>query len=432
MKLCIIGTGYVGLVSGACFSDLGNNVICVDNNVNKIQNLQKGIIPIYEPGLEELVQKNYKAGRLNFSSNLKYAINQSNIIFICVGTPNKKKSYSADLSQIYKVAKQIRKYIKKFKIIITKSTVPVTTGDILEKLISQKKSKKLFEVVSNPEFLREGEAIRDFMYPDRIVIGTDKSRVNNILKNLYEPITKRGAKYLNTSRKAAELIKYSSNAFLATKISYINEISNLCEKVGVNIEDVSIGMGLDQRIGSRFLRAGPGYGGSCLPKDTRAILNTAKKFNISLSIIKSTVLSNNQRHKILFDKICKIMNGNISKKKIAFLGVTFKPNTDDMRESPALKLIPKLHKNGAIISYYDPSGMKNNFVKYKNVNFVNKISLACKNSDLVILHTEWNEFRNLNFKKLVKKNKFVIYDMRNIYSHKKKVNRNINYYGIGR
>tara|TARA_Y100001949_G_C15978764_1_gene327432 strand:+ start:785 stop:2083 length:1299 start_codon:yes stop_codon:yes gene_type:complete len=432
MKLCIIGTGYVGLVSGACFSDLGNNVICVDNNVNKIQNLQKGIIPIYEPGLEELVQKNYKAGRLNFSSNLKYAINQSNILFICVGTPNKKKSYSADLSQIYKVVKQIRKYIKKFKIIITKSTVPVTTGDILEKLISQKKSKKLFEVVSNPEFLREGEAIRDFMFPDRIVIGTDKSRVNNILKNLYEPITKRGSKYLNTSRRAAELIKYSSNAFLATKISYINEISNLCEKVGVNIEDVSIGMGLDQRIGSRFLRAGPGYGGSCFPKDTRAILNTAKKFNISLSIIKSTVLSNNQRHKILFDKICKIMNGNISKKKIAFLGVTFKPNTDDMRESPALKLIPKLHKNGAIISYYDPSGMKNNFVKYKNVNFVNKISLACKNSDLVILHTEWNEFRNLNFKKLVKKNKFVIYDMRNIYSHKKKVNRNINYYGIGR
>ena len=432
MKLCIIGTGYVGLVSGACFSDLGNNVICVDNNVNKIQNLQKGIIPIYEPGLEELVQKNYKAGRLNFSSNLKYAINQSNIIFICVGTPNKKKSYSADLSQIYKVVKQIRKYIKKFKIIITKSTVPVTTGDILEKLISQKKSKKLFEVVSNPEFLREGEAIRDFMFPDRIVIGTDKSRVNNILKNLYEPITKRGGKYFNTSRRAAELIKYSSNAFLATKISYINEISNLCEKVGVNIEDVSIGMGLDQRIGSRFLRAGPGYGGSCFPKDTRAILNTAKKFNISLSIIKSTVLSNNQRHKILFDKICKIMNGNISKKKIAFLGVTFKPNTDDMRESPALKLIPKLHKNGAIISYYDPSGMKNNFVKYKNVNFVNKISLACKNSDLVILHTEWNEFRNLNFKKLVKKNKFVIYDMRNIYSHKKKVNRNINYYGIGR
>ena len=315
MKLCIIGTGYVGLVSGACFSDLGNNVICVDNNVNKIQNLQKGIIPIYEPGLEELVKKNYKAGRLNFSSNLKYAINQSNIIFICVGTPNKKKSYSADLSQIYKVAKQIRKYIKKFKIIITKSTVPVTTGDILEKLISQKKSKKLFEVVSNPEFLREGEAIRDFMFPDRIVIGTDKSRVNNILKNLYEPITKRGGKYLNTSRRAAELIKYSSNAFLATKISYINEISNLCEKVGVNIEDVSIGMGLDQRIGSRFLRAGPGYGGSCFPKDTRAILNTAKKFNISLSIIKSTVLSNNQRHKILFDKICKIMNGNISKKK---------------------------------------------------------------------------------------------------------------------
>jgi len=432
MKLCIIGTGYVVLVSGACFSDLGNNVICVDNNVNKIQNLQKGIIPIYEPGFEELVQKNYKAGRLNFSSNLKYAINQSNIIFICVGTPNKKKSYSADLSQIYKVVKQIRKYIKKFKIIITKSTVPVTTGDILEKLISQKKSKKLFEVVSNPEFLREGEAIRDFMFPDRIVIGTDKSRVNNILKNLYEPITKRGGKYLNTSRRAAELIKYSSNAFLATKISYINEISNLCEKVGVNIEDVSIGMGLDQRIGSRFLRAGPAYGGSCFPKDTRAILNTAKKFNISLSIIKSTVLSNNQRHKILFDKICKIMNGNISKKNIAFLGVTFKPNTDDMRESSSLTMIPFLSKKGAKIYYYEPTGKKNEFKNIKNVSFCNSIKSACNSCDLIIIHTEWNDFKSLNFKNLVKNKNFIVYDMRNIYSPEKMFKNRIKYFGIGR
>ena len=430
MKLCIIGTGYVGLVSGVCFADLGNNVICVDNNLKKIKDLKKNIIPIYEPGLEELVKKNYEAGRLNFSTDLKYSINNSNVIFICVGTPTKKNTFSADLSQLYKVVNQIRKNIKKFKIIVTKSTVPVTTGDKIENSISKYKSRKLFAVVSNPEFLREGEAIRDFMYPDRIIIGTDNSKANNILKSLYDPLIKRGIKYLNTSRKAAELIKYSSNAFLATKISYINEISNLCEKVGVDVEDVSIGMGLDRRIGSRFLRAGPGYGGSCFPKDTRAILHTAKKFSTSLSIINSTVKSNEKRHNILFDKITKIMKGKIFKKKITFLGVTFKPNTDDMRESPALKLVPKLHKIGAKISYYDPSGPKAIFEKYRNVNFVNKISLACLNADLLVLHTEWNEFRNLNFKRLVRRNKFSIYDMRNIYSKKKMKNSGINYFRI--
>ncbi len=430
MKLCIIGTGYVGLVSGVCFSDIGNDVICVDNNNKKIQDLKKGIIPIYEPGLEELVKKNYKAGRLNFSTDLEYAVRNSNIIFLCVGTPTKKNTNSADLSQIYNAVKNIRKYIRKFKIIIYKSTVPVTTGEAIENLISKKKNKKLFEIVSNPEFLREGEAIRDFMYPDRIIVGTKNSRVNNVIKNLYDPLIKRGGKYLNTSRRGAELIKYASNAFLATKISYINEISNLCEKVGVTVEDISIGMGLDQRIGSRFLRAGPGYGGSCFPKDTKAILDTAKKFKINLSIINSTVKSNEKRHHILLNKIIKIMKGRISRKKITFLGVTFKANTDDMRESSALKLIPKLHKKGAIISYYDPSGYKNDFKKYKNVNYINKISLACKNSDLVILHTEWNEFKNLNFKKLVKKSKFCVYDMRNLYSTKKMTLNGIKYFQI--
>ena len=432
MKICMIGTGYVGLVSGVCFSDLGNSVVCIDNNKTKIENLKKGVIPIYEPGLQELVTKNYKANRLNFTTDLKDAIKNSAVIFICVGTPTKKNSYSADLSQIYKVTREIRKYINNFKVIVMKSTVPVATGDEVEKIISQKKSKKLFSVVSNPEFLREGEAIRDFMFPDRVVIGTNNTKANNIIKSLYEPIIKKGTKYLNTSRKCAELIKYASNAFLATKISYINEIANLCEKINVNVEDVSIGIGLDQRIGSRFLRPGPAYGGSCLPKDTRAILATAKKFNTNLSIIKSTVKSNEQRHKILLDKITKLLNNKIKKKRITFLGVTFKPNTDDMRESPSLKLIHKLHKSGAIISYYDPSGEKIDFKKYKNVNFVNKISNACKNSDLIILHTEWNEFKNLNFKRLVKKRNFLIYDMRNIYSHKKMISNNLNYFGIGR
>ena len=432
MKLCIVGTGYVGLVSGACFSDLGNNVICVDKDKNKIQNLKKGIISIYEPGLEELVKKNYNEGRLRFTSDLKYAVAKSNLIFICVGTPTKKNSISADTSQVYNVVKKISKYIKKFKIIITKSTVPVTTGDKIEKILSKKKVKKFFEVVSNPEFLREGEAIRDFMYPDRIVVGTRSKKANNILKNLYDPIIKRGRKFLNTSRRGAELIKYSSNAFLATKITYINEIANLCEKSNIDIEDISIGMGLDQRIGSRFLRAGPSYGGWCFPKDTRAILDTAKKFNTELSIISSAVKSNEKRHLILFNKIKKILKNKIKNKKISFLGVTFKPNTDDMRESPSLKLIPKLNKLGALISYYDPTGKKTNFEKLKNVNFINKISLVCKNSDLIILHTEWNEFKNLNFKKLVLKKNFTIYDMRNVYSHKKMKEAGIKYFGVGR
>jgi len=432
MKLCIVGTGYVGLVSGACFSDLGNNVICVDKDKNKIQNLKKGIVSIYEPGLEELVKKNYNEGRLRFTSDLKYAVDKCNLIFICVGTPTKKNSFSADTSQVYKVVKKIRKYIKKFKIIVTKSTVPVTTGDKIEKILSQKKAKKFFEVVSNPEFLREGEAIRDFMYPDRIVVGTRSKKANNILKNLYDPIIKRGRKFLNTSRRGAELIKYSSNAFLATKITYINEIANLCEKSNIDIEDISIGMGLDQRIGSRFLRAGPSYGGSCFPKDTRAILDTAKKFNTELSIISSAVKSNEKRHLILFNKIKKILKNKIKNKKISFLGVTFKPNTDDMRESPSLKLIPKLNKLGALISYYDPTGKKTNFEKLKKVNFINNISLVCKNSDLIILHTEWNEFKNLNFKKLVLKKNFTIYDMRNVYSHKKMKEAGIKYFGVGR
>ena len=430
MKVCIIGTGYVGLVTGVCFSDLGNNVICVDNNKTKINDLSAGKIPIYEPGLDELVKKNCRSGRLKFSTDLSKTVKNSNIIFICVGTPNKKNSYSADLNQIFSVVRNIVKNLNKFKVIITKSTVPVSTGDKIEKLISQRKNKKLFSVVSNPEFLREGEAIRDFMFPDRIIVGTDSSRANTILKNLYDPLIKRGGKYLRTSRRSAELIKYASNAFLATKITYINEISNLCEKVGVNVEDVSIGMGLDQRIGSRFLRAGPGYGGSCFPKDTRALLNTAKKYKTSLSIISSTIRSNDNRHTILFDKVKRILKGKISKKKITFLGVTFKPNTDDMRESPALKLIPKLHKLGANIHYFDPSGIKSEFKKLKNVNFENKISLACKKTDLIILHTEWNEFRNLNFKKIVNKKNFSVYDLRNIYSLKKMKDNKISYFRI--
>ena len=431
MKLCMIGTGYVGLVSGVCFADLGNDVICVDRNIKKVDNLKKGIIPIYEPGLEELVLKNYKNKRLMFSTNLKKSVSKSDIIFICVGTPTKKNGYGADLSQIYNVAKEIRSSISKFKIIITKSTVPVTTGDQIEKIISQKISKKIFSVISNPEFLREGEAIRDFTYPDRVVIGTKDKKSNKILKNLYSPLISKGAKYVNTSRRAAELIKYASNAFLATKITFINELANLCEKIDVNIEDISIGMGLDKRIGGRFLRAGPAYGGSCFPKDTKAIVTTADKYKTNLSVIKSVIVSNQNRSLLLLKRVEVILKNKIKNKKICFLGVTFKANTDDMRDSSSLLMIPSLIKKGAFVNYFDPTGEKNEFKKIKNVNFSKNIVSAIKDSDLIIIHTEWNDFKSINFKKIVKNKNFIIFDMRNIYSSKKMKELKINYFAVG-
>ena len=432
MKLCMIGTGYVGLVSGVCFSDLGNDVICVDKDLKKINNLKKGIVPIYEPGLEELVLKNYKNKRLNFSTNLKESVKKSDIVFICVGTPTKKNSNSADLSQVYAAAKEISKSIKKFKIIINKSTVPVTTGDEIEKIISKKVNKKFFSVVSNPEFLREGEAIRDFIYPDRVVVGSNDSKSQRILKNLYSPLISKGAKFLSTKRRAAELIKYASNAFLATKITFINEISNLCEKTGIDVEDISIGIGLDKRIGSRFLRAGPAYGGSCFPKDTKALVSTADKFKTNLSVVKSVIRSNDLRSDLLSKRVSLILNNKIKNKVVSFLGVTFKANTDDMRDSSSLKLIPFLSKKGAKIKYYDPTGSKKEFKKLKNVEYSNSIKESIKGSDIVIIHTEWNDFKSINFKKFSKNKKLIIYDMRNIYSPNKIKKLGFKYFGIGR
>ena len=431
MKLCMIGTGYVGLVSGACFSDLGNDVICVDRDLKKIKDLKKGIIPIYEPGLDELVIKNHKNNRLKFSTNLIESIAVSDIIFICVGTPSKKNANGADLSQVFNVAKEIRSSIFKFKIIITKSTVPVTTGDQIEKIISQKVPSKFFSIVSNPEFLREGEAIRDFSYPDRVVIGTSDKRANKILKNLYSPLISKGAKYVNCSRRAAELIKYASNAFLATKITFINELANLCEKLDINVEDISIGMGLDKRIGGRFLRAGPAYGGSCFPKDTRALVNTADKFKTNLSVIKSVIKSNENRSSLLLKRVFNILNNKIKNKKICFLGVTFKANTDDMRDSSCLTMMPSLIKKGAIINYFDPTGEKDELKKLKNVTFSKNINFAIKDSDLIIIHTEWNEFKSINFKKIVQNKDFCIFDTRNIYSSLKMKEQKIKYFAIG-
>ena len=432
MKICIIGTGYVGLVSGTCFAELGNNVICTDIDKKKIDKLNRGIIPIYEPGLEELVKRNSKQEKLKFSTDISLSIKNSNIIFICVGTPTNKINKKADLKYVFNATNKIKNNLNKYKLIVTKSTVPVMTGDKIEKILNIKKNKNKFDVISNPEFLREGEAIRDFLYPDRVVIGTSNTKANNIMRNLYLPIIKKKNRYFHTSRRAAELIKYVSNGFLATKISYINEISNLCEKLNIDVKEVSIGMGLDERIGDRFLRAGPGYGGSCFPKDTRALLNTGKKFKTELSIINTVVRSNDNRHKILTSKISNIMNNKLKNKKITFLGVTFKAGTDDMRESPSLKIIPTLIKKGCLIKYYDPTGSKKEFSKFKNIDYCSNIKEACKNSDLLVIHTEWNEFKQLNFKNIVKKKKFKIYDMRNLYSPNKMKKNKIDYFCIGR
>ncbi len=430
MKLCMIGTGYVGLVSGTCFADIGNQVFCVDKDEKKINKLNSGISPIYEPGLDELIKKNFKANRLIFTTDLKKAIASSDIIFICVGTPNKKASLQVDLSFVYKCIKEVILFTKSKKIIVTKSTVPVGTGDEIEKII--KKKKKLFSIISNPEFLREGEAIRDFRYPDRIVIGSNNKNEYKIMKKLYAPIINKGAKFFTTSRRGAELIKYAANAFLATKIAFINEIANLCEKSGINVEDVALGIGSDTRIGGRFLRAGPAYGGSCFPKDTKGLVSVAEKYKTNLSIVKSVIKSNRERVNLLTVRVSKILGNNLKGKKISFLGVTFKPNTDDMRDSTSLKMIPYLCKKGAQISYYDPSGEKKEFKNLINCEFKKNIKENCLNADLVILLTEWDEFKSIDFKKIVKKKNFKIYDLRNLYTGEEMKRNKIKYYSIGR
>ena len=414
MKICMIGTGYVGLVSGVCFSDLGNDVICVDKDQNKINNLKQGIIPIYEPGLEELVLKNYKNKRLNFSTDLNNSIKKSDIVFICVGTPTKKNGTGADLGQIYSVAKEISSSINRFKIIITKSTVPVTTGDEIEKIISKKINKEKFSVVSNPEFLREGNAIQDFMRPDRVVVGYESEKAKNIISALYKPLYLIETPILFTDLKTAELIKYSANAFLALKISYINQMADLCEKVGADVHGVAKGIGLDKRIGSKFLHPGPGYGGSCFPKDTLALVKTANENNSNISIIETVIKYNSQRKSDMASKILKELGNDFENKKVSILGLSFKPETDDMRDSPSLDIIPLLQEKGITISAFDPVAMDEARKLLKNIEFADNLETCLQNSDALVILTEWNEFRSLFPEDLSKymKGKLVI-DLRN-------------------
>ncbi|MAJ24365.1 MAG: UDP-glucose 6-dehydrogenase [Rickettsiales bacterium] len=440
MKIAVIGAGYVGLVTASCFSEFGYNVICIDSNKDKIGKLKKNIIPIYEPGLSDLVKKNTNAKHLVFSNNVS-DIKSAQVIFIAVGTPSSRRGDGeADLKYVFKVCKDISKLLtkKQKKIIITKSTVPVGTGNRLIDIIKKLRPDLLYDedyfIASNPEFLREGSAIEDFMRPDRVVCGVTNRVSKEILENLYRPLNLREAPLLFTDLESAEMIKYASNAFLALKISFINEMANLCEKAGGNVQMVAKGMGLDNRIGSKFLHPGPGFGGSCFPKDTRALYSSFKKYRVKNTLVKSVIDFNEKRKFMMVNKIKKLLNSKVKNKKIAFLGVTFKPNTDDLRESPSLVIIPQLIKLGAIIKAHDPAYNKS-FLKLKEFNKVkwfNDVFAAIKDSDLLVIHTEWNEYRGLDLKKIKETIKNpIILDLRNIFN-KNDINKiNIKYYGIG-
>ncbi len=436
MKITIVGTGYVGLVSGTCFAEFGVNVTCIDKDIKKINNLNKGVIPIFEPGLDELVKKNISSKRLSFETNLKKSIKGSDAIFIAVGTPSRKLDGNADLTYVYAVAEEIAEYLDHYSVIVNKSTVPIGTAKKVHEIIKKKNPKLDFDVASNPEFLREGSAISDFMRPDRVVIGCESKKAKAILKELYRPLYLLETPIIFTQRETAELIKYAANSFLATKITFINEISDLCEKVGANVSDVSIGIGLDGRIGKKFLHPGPGYGGSCFPKDTLALVKTAQDNGSRLNLVEHVVKSNKDRKKNMYKRILNAL-GNYEKKIISILGLTFKPNTDDMRDSPSLDLIPELIKNNCFLKLFDPEGMKEAkiiFKKFhKNIEWCNDSYDACKKADALVILTEWNQFRALDLKKLKKLlNQPIIIDLRNIYNPQEIKNMGFKYYSLGR
>ena len=437
MKITIIGTGYVGLVSGTCFAEFGVSVTCVDKDVKKIKNLRNGIIPIYEPGLDELVKKNINQKRLSFETDLKKSLNDTSAIFIAVGTPSKKGDGHADLSYVYEVAKEIAENLKEYAVIVNKSTVPVGTGKKVHDIIKKINPKLDFDVASNPEFLREGSAINDFMRPDRVIIGCKSEMAKNILKELYRPLYLLETPIIFTQRETAELIKYAANSFLATKITFINEISDLCEKVGANVSDVSIGIGLDGRIGKKFLHPGPGYGGSCFPKDTLALVKTAHDSKAPLGLIEHVVKSNNERKKNMYKRVLSAVGKTKKKKIISILGLTFKPNTDDMRDSPSLNIIPALIKNNCFLKVFDPEGMKEAklcFKEYsKKIRWCKDSYEASENSDALVILTEWNQFRALDLKRLKKKLKTpTIIDFRNIYNPLELKIMGFNYFSLGR
>ena len=433
MRVAMIGTGYVGLVSGACFADFGHHVACVDKDRSKIEALKRGDMPIYEPGLAELVDANLRERRLSFSTDLAEPVHNAEAIFIAVGTPSRRGDGHADLTYVYTAAREIAAHLDGFTVVITKSTVPVGTGDEVERIIRQERPDADVAVVSNPEFLREGAAIRDFKHPDRIVVGTDDARARDVMASLYRPLYLNAAPILYTGRSTAELIKYAANAFLATKITFINEIAELCEKIGADVQEVARGIGLDNRIGTKFLHAGPGFGGSCFPKDAQALIKTAQDHAAPLRIVETVLAVNDVRKRAMARKVAAALGGNLRDKTIALLGLTFKPNTDDMREAPSIALVTALRDMGAEVRAYDPAGMEQAKLVLDGVTYCDGPYACAQGAHALVIVTEWEQFRALDLDRLKRVMASpVLIDLRNIYRPDDLAKRGFIYDSIGR
>jgi len=433
VKIAIIGAGYVGLVSGACFAQLGHDVVCIDNDKDKIASLERGTIPIFENGLADLVHANAAADRLSFSTEIARPVANADVVFLCVGTPSRNSDGHADLTYVYGATRQIAKDLNDYTVIVTKSTVPVGTGDEIARIIKEVNPRAQFSLISNPEFLREGAAISDFLNPDRIVVGCNDDRGRKVMEKLYYSFAKENVPILYVSRRTSELIKYSANAFLSVKLTFINEIADLCEAVGANVQDVADGIGYDKRIGRSFLNAGPGYGGSCFPKDTMALVRTAHDFKSPVRTVETIVAINEFRKRAMAQKIAFACGGSLRNKTIGILGLTFKPDTDDMRESPAISIIEALQDFGANVQAYDPQGMKEAKHVFANVNFANSAYEAANNADALAIITEWSEFAELDFDHLAKKMKHcVLVDLRNMFDEETISKFGFDYYSIGR
>jgi len=433
MRIAMIGTGYVGLVSGACFSEFGIDVVCVDKDEVKISRLDRGEIPIFEPGLDDLVANNVRAGRLTFTTDLKSAVKGADAVFIAVGTPTRRGDGHADLSYVYGAAKEIAEAMEGYTVVVTKSTVPVGTGREVARIIRETRPDADFDVCSNPEFLREGAAISDFMRPDRVVIGTESERAQEVMQAIYRPLYLIETPIVFTTLQTSELIKYAANTFLATKITFINEVADLCEKVGADVHDVARGIGLDGRIGRKFLHPGPGYGGSCFPKDTLALVKTAQDYNAPLRIVETVVDINDKRKKQMAEKIVAACGGSVSGKTIAVLGLTFKPNTDDMRDSPSLDIVPALQAAGATVRAYDPEGMEEAREMLPGVEMCENAYATMEQADAVAIVTEWNEFRALDLERVRQLLKQpVMVDLRNVYDPADMRKAGFDYVCVGR
>src|SRR5499433_2559747 len=433
MRIAMIGTGYVGLVSGACFADFGHQVTCVDKDASKIETLRKGLIPIYEPDLDRLVEDNVRGGRLDFSTELKAPVAAADAVFIAVGTPSRRGDGHADLTYVYAAAREIAAALTGFTVVVTKSTVPVGTGDEVERIIRETRPDADVAVVSNPEFLREGAAIRDFKHPDRIVVGLSDERARKVMTEIYRPLYLNQAPMLYTKRRTAELIKYAANGFLAMKVTFINEIADLCEKVGADVQEVARGIGLDNRIGAKFLHAGPGFGGSCFPKDTLALIKTGQDHAAPLRIIETVAAVNDQRKRAMARKVAAALGGNLRGRTIAVLGLTFKPNTDDMREAPSIALITALHDMGASVRAYDPAGMEQARALLGDVTYCDDAYACAEGADALVIVTEWEQFRALDLARLKQvMARPVVVDLRNIYRPDELARHGFSYVGVGR